>query len=106
MTSTRFTNTHAPSRLLQQLNPLVPLIQRGICCDPGDVAARPCEAGDNVILDCRAENPNDRNRASGRLNIEHKEGVESDDQFWIPNNNLASEVRIMRCTPFAGIALD
>ena len=40
------------------------------------------------------------------LTIEHKEVADSDNQIWIPTNYLASEVRIMRCTPFAGISLD
>ena len=58
------------------------------------------------VLDWIGEDPDDRNRAGGRLNIEHKEAADSDNQIWIPTNYLASEVRIMRCTPFAGISLD
>jgi hypothetical protein len=38
--------------------------------------------------------------------IEHKEGTDSDNEVWIPTNYLTSEVRIMRGTPLAGIALD
>ena len=35
-----------------------------------------------------------------------KKLLNSDNQIWISTNYLASEVRIMRCTSFAGISLD
>jgi hypothetical protein len=40
------------------------------------------------------------------LEIERQVGGDDDNQVWILTNYLASEVRIMRCTPFAGIAFD
>jgi hypothetical protein len=87
------------------LDALCPLILSNIDANPGDVAARPCEIRHNTPPDWIGEDPDDRNRAGGRLNIEHEAG-ESDDQIWIPTHYPASEVRIMRDTPFAGIALD
>jgi hypothetical protein len=38
--------------------------------------------------------------------IEHHVGAETDNQIWIPTDYLASEVGVMRCTPFAGVSLD
>jgi hypothetical protein len=40
-----------------------------------------------------------------RCHVEDNKGGESNNQIWIPTNYLASEVRIMRCTPLAGISL-
>jgi hypothetical protein len=79
-----------------------------IDANPSDVAAWPCEAGDNATLDWRAEGPDDWDRAGGRLNIEHKvvSIIDDGNQIRVPTNYLTSEVRIMRGTPFARIALD
>ena len=93
-------------RLLQQLHALCPLVPSNIDANPSDVAAWPCKARDNAILDWLGEDPDDRNGAGGSLNIEHKGNGNSDNQIWIPTNYLASKVRIIRCTPFAGISLD
>src|SRR5262249_47532860 len=65
---------HLRHRLLQQLHALGPLLPSNIDAYPGDVAAGPCEAGDNAELDWIAEDPDNRNRAGGRFKIEHHEG--------------------------------
>src|SRR5690242_7825016 len=58
-----------------------------------DVAAWPCEARDNVIAQWIGEDPDDWNRAGGRLKIEHKAfGVDSDNQIWILTDYLTNEV--------------
>ena len=53
-----------------------------------------------------AKIPTIGNRGGGRLNVEHQEAADSDNQIWIPTNYLAGEVRIMRCMSFAGISFD
>src|SRR5262245_60959618 len=94
-------------RLLQQLDALCPLVPKtDIKANPSDVAARACEAADNARLNWRVEEPNNRYRAGGRLEIERQVAGDDDNQVWILTSYLASEVMIMRCTPFAGIALD
>jgi hypothetical protein len=77
-----------------------------IKANPSDVAAWPCEATDNARLNWRVEDPDNRNRAGGRLEIERQVAGDDDNQAWILTNYLASEFRIMRGTPFAGIAFD
>jgi hypothetical protein len=81
-----------------------PLVPSNIGANPSDVAAWPCEARHNAKVDGSGEDPDDR--AGGFLKIEHKVVGDSDNQIWVPTNYLASEVRIMRCTPFTGISLD
>ena len=93
-------------RLLQQLHALCPLVHSDIDANPSDVAAGPCEVRRNAPQDWIAEDPDGWYRAGGRLNILHQFAVEGDDQIWISTDYLASEVRIMRGPPLAGIALD
>jgi hypothetical protein len=93
-------------RLLQQLNALCKLVHSSIGDNPSDVAAGPCEAGDNASVDWIADDPDNRNRAGGRLKIEHKVVGNSDNEIWIPTNYLTREIRIRICTSFARISLD
>src|SRR5262249_47103065 len=59
---------------LQQLDAFCPNVFSSANIDayPSEVAAGPCETGDNAGLDWSAEDPDDRNRAGGRLKVEHK----------------------------------
>jgi hypothetical protein len=86
---------------MQQLDSLVPHFKADEGCDPCNIASGSRQARDNTRLNGMAENSNNRDYGSRRLEIEYKFIANGDDQIRLMGNDIPSQVRIVRSTPFA-----
>src|SRR5207247_9019408 len=92
--------------LLQQLNPFAPLLWPDIYRGPRDIAARPRQACYNSTFDRTAKASDDGNCRGRLFEIEDEIIANGNDQIRIAAHRSASQLRIMRSTPLAGISLD
>src|SRR5262249_16046200 len=92
--------------LLQQLNPLGPLLLPDVYCAPGDIAAWPRQAWHDSGLDRKGEDADDRNCGCCRFEIEGEVCGNANDHIRIAAHDVASQVCIVRGSSVAGISLN